>query len=162
LFFCLDVGLIVSNTLKEAFHFDRVVVMGCDIGNNLLECRGWRSVRKLVQHTTNVDLISRIKRRVGQMKQYEKNRRSKQNKNDDSDYEDDKSNDENSSNDSTTYQDMDETIELEEEEDLSLDFMKKFTRLKWNCITHGLSEAALECHFPKSYIYKKLQEELDV
>jgi hypothetical protein len=45
---------------------------------------------------------------------------------------------------------------------LSPDFINKFTPLEWNCLTHGVSLAALEFPFTKSYIHKKLQEDLDM
>jgi hypothetical protein len=67
-------GSKVSKTLKEALYFDRVAIMGYAIDNDLHDCRGWRSVRKIIQHTTNDDLISCNERRVGQMKQDKKNR----------------------------------------------------------------------------------------
>jgi hypothetical protein len=40
-------------------------------------------------------------------------------------------------------QDMDENTEHEEGEELSPDFLNKFTHLMWECLTHGLSVAAL-------------------
>jgi hypothetical protein len=52
-------------------------------------------------------------------------------------------------NDSTTDQDMGETSEQEEEEYLSHGVMKKCTRLKWNCLTRGVSLAYLLFPFPK-------------
>jgi hypothetical protein len=111
LFFCLDVGLIVSKILKQALVFNKIAVMGYAIDNNILECHVWESVIKLVQDTTNDNLNSRIKHRVGHMNQDEKKRRSKR-KEDESDYEEDKSNDEDSSDDSSADQDMDEVLIL--------------------------------------------------
>jgi hypothetical protein len=57
---------------------------------------------------------------------------------------------------------MDEATEQDEGEDLIPDFVKKFTRLKWDCLTRCVSLAALECPFHKLYIYKKLKEDLDM
>jgi hypothetical protein len=48
---------------------------------------------------------------------------------------------------------MDEITKHEEGEDLSPDFVKTVTHLKWECLTHGASLAALECPFPKPIIY---------
>jgi hypothetical protein len=57
---------------------------------------------------------------------------------------------------------MDETTEQEEGEDLSPDFVKKFTQLTWDCLTHGVSLENLEFPFHKPYIYKKLKEDLEM
>jgi hypothetical protein len=46
---------------------------------------------------------------------------------------------------------MDEANAQEEGEDLSPDFVKKFTCLKWDCLTQGVSLAALAFPFPKLY-----------
>jgi hypothetical protein len=137
--------MIVSNILIEALAFNKVAAMGYAIYNKLLGCSGWKSVSKLLQDTTADILISRIKIRVGRMHQDERKKGLKR-KEDESDYED-------SSNSNTSSdQPMDETTEQEEGEDLSPDFVKKFIRLKWDCVTHGVPLAALECPFLKPYI----------
>jgi hypothetical protein len=57
---------------------------------------------------------------------------------------------------------MDEATEQEEGGYVSPYFVKKCTRLKWNCLTQGVSLEALECPFPKLYIYKKVKEDLEM
>jgi hypothetical protein len=88
-------------------------------------------------------------------------REGKERKEGESDYEEDKSNNKDSSDDSSAYQYMDATSEKEEDEDLSPDFMKKCIHLNWDCITHGVSLAALDFPFAKPYIYK-LKEDLEM
>jgi hypothetical protein len=55
---------------------------------------------------------------------------------------------------------MDEATEQEEGEDL--DFVKTCIRLTWDCFARGVSLAALDCPFPKPYIYKNLKEDLEM
>jgi hypothetical protein len=63
--FCIVIGMIVSKTLREALFLSKKAVMGYAIDNNLLQCNWSKSVRKLAHDTTDSDLISCIKHRVG-------------------------------------------------------------------------------------------------
>jgi hypothetical protein len=49
---------------------------------------------------------------------------------------------------------------VEEEEELSPEFIKCFTRLKWECLRTEVSLAVLQCPFPKPLLYKQLNEDL--
>jgi hypothetical protein len=51
--------------------------------------------------------------------------------------------------------DVDDT---DEEEELSPNFIKHYTRLKWECLRMGVSLTGLQYHFPKPLIYKQLKE----
>jgi hypothetical protein len=59
----------------------------------------------------------------------------------------------------TTGADVDS---MEEEEDLSPEFIKCFARLKWECLRTGFSLAVLQRPFPKPLIYKQLKEDLSM
>jgi hypothetical protein len=43
---------------------------------------------------------------------------------------------------------------IEEEEELSPEFIKRFIQLKWECV--------LQCTFPKPLLYKQLKEDLSM
>jgi hypothetical protein len=43
----------------------------------------------------------------------------------------------------------------DEEEELSPDVIKCYTRLKWECLRMGVSLAVLHYHFPKPLLYKQ-------
>jgi hypothetical protein len=51
---------------------------------------------------------------------------------------------------------------MEEEEDISPEFFKRFTWLKWECLRMGVSLDVFQCHFPKHLLYKQLKEELSM
>jgi hypothetical protein len=65
LLFFIGVGMKVSKTLIRALVFNKVAVIGYAIYNNLLDCHGWKPVRRLVQDASDGSLIYRIKHRVG-------------------------------------------------------------------------------------------------
>jgi hypothetical protein len=49
---------------------------------------------------------------------------------------------------------------VDREEDISPEFMKCFTRLKWECLRTGDSMAVLQYPFSKPLVYKQLKEDL--
>jgi hypothetical protein len=51
---------------------------------------------------------------------------------------------------------------MDEEEELTPDVMQRYTRLKWECLTTGVSLAALQHPFPKPILYKQLKENLSL
>jgi hypothetical protein len=51
---------------------------------------------------------------------------------------------------------------MEEEEELSPDFIKRYTRLKWECLRTGVSLVVLQYPFPKPLFYKQLKENLSL
>jgi hypothetical protein len=52
--------------------------------------------------------------------------------------------------------------DMDEEEELSPDFIKHDTRLKWECLRTGVSLAVLQYPFPKPLLYKQLKENLSL
>jgi hypothetical protein len=50
----------------------------------------------------------------------------------------------------------------EEEEELSPDFIKRYTWLKWECLITGVSLTVLQYPFPKNLLYKQLKENLSL
>jgi hypothetical protein len=48
---------------------------------------------------------------------------------------------------------------MEEEEELSPEFIKRFTWLELEYLTTGVSLAVLQCPFPKYLVYKQLKED---
>jgi hypothetical protein len=48
--------------------------------------------------------------------------------------------------------------DMDEEEELTPDFMQCYTWLKWECLTTGVSLAVLQHPFPKPILYKQLKE----
>jgi hypothetical protein len=50
----------------------------------------------------------------------------------------------------------------EEQEDLSPDFFKRYTRFKWECLRTGVSLDVLQYTFPKPLLYKQLKEKLSL
>jgi hypothetical protein len=69
--------MIVSKPLVQALVFNKVSVMDYVIENNLLDCYGWKYVRKLVHDTTADYFISFIRLHVGQLQQDNRKRRLK-------------------------------------------------------------------------------------
>jgi hypothetical protein len=51
---------------------------------------------------------------------------------------------------------------MEEEEEISPKFIKRFTRLKLECLRLGVSLAVLQCPFRKPILYKHLKEDLSM
>jgi hypothetical protein len=51
---------------------------------------------------------------------------------------------------------------MDEEEELFPDFIKCYTRLKWECLRTGVSLAVLQYPFPKPLLYKQLKENLSL
>jgi hypothetical protein len=47
---------------------------------------------------------------------------------------------------------------MEEEEELSPEFIKRHTWLKWECLRTGVSLAVLQYHLPKHLLYKQQKE----
>jgi hypothetical protein len=47
---------------------------------------------------------------------------------------------------------------MDEEEELSQYFIKRYTRLKWECLRTGVPLALLHYTFPKPLLYKQLKE----
>ena len=139
--FLIGVAL-VNKTLKQVLVFDKKAVMGYAIDNNLLDCHGWKSVRRLVQKTTDDNLISRSKRRVGQLQLEERKRRLKRQDNKDS-------GSSSASDSDSTNKDKYVDIQEEKDDDLTPEFMKKFIRLKYDCLKHGVSLTVLKCPLPK-------------
>jgi hypothetical protein len=50
----------------------------------------------------------------------------------------------------------------DEEEELSPDFIKRYSRLKWECPRMGVSLAVLQYPFPKPLLYQQLKENLSL
>jgi hypothetical protein len=50
----------------------------------------------------------------------------------------------------------------DEEDELSPEFIKRYTRLKWECPRTGVSLTVLQYPFPKPLIYKQLKENLSL
>jgi hypothetical protein len=50
--------------------------------------------------------------------------------------------------------------DMDEEEELTPDFMQCYTQLKWEYLTTGVLLAVLQHPFPKPIIYKQLKENL--
>jgi hypothetical protein len=51
---------------------------------------------------------------------------------------------------------------MDEEEELSPDFIKRYTRLKWECLREVVSLAVLQYPFPKPLLYKEFKENLSL
>jgi hypothetical protein len=51
---------------------------------------------------------------------------------------------------------------MDEEEELSPDFIKRYMRLKWECLRMGVSLAVLQYPYPKPLLYKQLKENLEL
>jgi hypothetical protein len=49
-----------------------------------------------------------------------------------------------------------------EEEELSPDVIKRYTRLKWECLRTGVSLSMIQYPFPKPLLYKQLKENLSL
>jgi hypothetical protein len=153
LFFCMGLGLIASKTMSEALSFRPLLVLGYAINSNLLGAHGWSRVRVLAQKTSDDKMLEKIKRRVGQMEKAHKMRMNPRIRNlpggsvpiDTMEFEND-----------PALEDMDE------EEELTPDFMQRYTRLKWECLTTGVSLAGLQHPFPKPILYKQLKENLSL
>jgi hypothetical protein len=151
LFFCMGLGLIASQTMSEALVFRPQSVLGYAIDNNLLGSHGWSRVRILAQKTSDEKMLDKIRRRVVQMEKAHKIRMKPK------------------------AQASPEVVvpgdimgvekgpavdSMEEEEGLSPDFIKHYTRLKWECLRTRVSLAVLQYPFPKPLLYKQLKENL--
>ena len=152
-FFCLGLGLIAAKTMSEALVFNPKAVLGYAIDNNLLEAHGWRRVRVLAQNTSDDKMLAKIRRRVGQLEKAARERMEPRPKvgvkgEVPVQSEDDKAG---SCDDST-----------DDEEELTPEFITRFTRLKWECLRTGVSLAVLQCPFPKPLLYKQLKENLSM
>jgi hypothetical protein len=51
---------------------------------------------------------------------------------------------------------------MDEEEELSPEFIKRYTRLKWECLRTGVSLAVFQYPYPKPLLYKQLKENLSL
>jgi hypothetical protein len=49
-----------------------------------------------------------------------------------------------------------------EEEEISPDFIKRYTQLKWECLRTRVSLSVLQYHFPKPLLYKQLKEKISL
>jgi hypothetical protein len=153
LFFCmgLGLGLIASKTMSEAFSFRPLSVLGYAIDNNLLGAHGLSCVRVLAQKTSDDKMLDKIKRRVGQMEKAQKMKMKPK---------------------TQVSPEVVLPVDLmgvengpavdgmDEEEELSPDFIKRYTRLKWECLITGVSISVLQYPFPKPLLYKQLKENL--
>jgi hypothetical protein len=121
LFFCMGLGLIASKTMSEALSFRPLSFIGYAIDNNLLGAHGRGSVRVLAQKTSDNNMLVKIKRRVGQMEKAHKMRMKPKIR---------------ASPEVLVPVDLmgvdnDPVVDgMDEEEELSPDFIKRYTRLK--------------------------------
>jgi hypothetical protein len=153
LLFCMVLGFIASKTMSEALTFRPLSVLGYAINNNLLGAHGWSHVRILAQKTSDDKMLEKIKRHVGHMEKAHKMRMKPKTQ---------------ASPEVVVsvhlmgvekVPDMDGT---DEEEELSPDFIKRYTRLKWECLRTGVSLDVLQYTFPKPLLYKQIKENLSL
>jgi hypothetical protein len=148
LFFCMGLGLIASKTISEALTFRLLSVLGYAIDTNLLGAHGWSRVRILAQKTSDDKMLDKIRRRVGQMEKAHKMRMKPKTQ---------------ASPEVVVPGDLMGVEKglavdgMDEEEELSPDFIKRYRRLKWECPRTGVSLAVLQYHFPKPLLYKQLK-----
>jgi hypothetical protein len=151
LFFCMGLGSVASKTISDALTFRPQSVLGYAIDNNLLGAHRRSRIRILAQKTSDNKMLDKIRRRVGQMEKAHKIRMKPKTQ------------------DSTEVVvpgdlmgvDKGPAVEsMEEEEELSPDFIKRYTRLKWECLRTGVLLAVLQYPFPKPLVYKQLKENL--
>jgi hypothetical protein len=122
LFFCMGLGLIASKTMSEALSFRPLSVLGYAIDNNLLVAHGWSRVRVLAQKTLDDKMLDRIKMHVVQMEKAHKVRTKPKIR---------------ASPEVLVPVDVmgvdnDPAVDgMEEEKELSPDFIKRYTLLKW-------------------------------
>jgi hypothetical protein len=153
LLFCVGLGLIVTKTMSEALIFNPKAVLGYDIDNNLLEAHGWSRVSVLAQKTSYDNLLDKIRRRVGQLKKASRERMEPK----------PQAGTEGavpaSPKDDTPgfYEDS-----MDDEEDLTPEFIRRFTLLKWECLRTGVLLAVLQRLLPKPLLYKQLKENLSM
>ena len=161
-------GMVLKKTMTEALSISPKAVMGYAIDNNLLGAHGWGRVRVLVQKTSDEKMLDKIKRRVGQLEKAAKARMdpksiaqrvkdARARKDPMSPTLPDGSRLKGTliGNDSSTG-----VVDKQSDDADSPDFLKTFTKLKWECLRTGVSLAALQCPFPKPLIYKQLHEDL--
>jgi hypothetical protein len=149
----MGLGLIASKTMSEALSFRPLSVLGYAIDNNLLGAHGWSRVWVPAQKTSDNRMLEKIKRRVGQMEKAHKIRMKPRVRTlpvglvpiDTMEFEND-----------PAVEDMDE------EQELTPNFMQRYTRLKWECLTTGVSLAVLQHPLPKPILYKQLKENLSL
>jgi hypothetical protein len=147
----MGLGMVAVKTMYEALPFIPQSFLGYAIDKNILGSHGWSHVRILAQKTSDYKMLNKIKRRVGQME---------------------------NSNKIIMKPKKEAALEvvvpgnpkggekgpaadsMEEEEELSPEFIKHFTWLKWECLRMGDSLAVLQYLFPKPILYKQLKENL--
>jgi hypothetical protein len=143
--FYMGLGLIASKTISEALTFIPISVLGYAIDNNLLGAHGWSRVRILAQKTSDDKMLDKIRRCVGQMGKAHKIRMKPKTQ---------------ASQEVVVPGDLmgvkkGPTVDgMDEEEELSPDFIKRYKRLKWECLRTGVSLAMLQYLFPKPLLYK--------
>jgi hypothetical protein len=135
----MGLGLISSKTMSEALSFRPLSVLGYDIDNNMLGDHGWSHVRFLAQKTSDDRMLEKFKRRVGQMEKAHKMRMKPR-----------------------VFENDPAVEDMDEEEELTPDFMQRYTRLKWECLRTVVSLAVLQHPFPKPILYKQLKENLSL
>jgi hypothetical protein len=153
LFFCMGLGLIASKTMYEALSFRPLSVLGYAIDNNLLGDHGWGRVRVLAQKISDDKMLDKIKRCVVQMEKAHKMRMKPKIR---------------ASPEVLVPVDImgvenDPAVDgMDEEEELSPDFIKRYMRLKWECLRTGVSLAVLQYPFQKPLLYKQLKKNLSL
>jgi hypothetical protein len=149
----MSLGLFAAKKMADDLAFRPQSVLGYAINNNLLGAHGWSRVRILVQKTSDKKMLEKIRRRVGQM---EKAHKMGMEPNTDADPEVMVPGNLNGDEKGPAVDSM------EEEEELFPEFIKCFTRLKWECLRMGVSLAVIQYPFPKPLLYKQLNEDLSL
>jgi hypothetical protein len=130
LFFCI-VGIIAHKSMSASLVFNNRAVMEYCLSNDLIDVRGWARVRNIIHRSTDSAMVSRVKRRVGQLKKVEVN------------------------------EDDDPDLDVvDATEYLGPDFASKFVRLKWECLTYGVSLDIVQHPHPKHVIDRHLKGDL--
>jgi hypothetical protein len=67
MFFCIA-GIIAKKSMRASLVFNKKAVMEYCVSKDLIDVRGWARVIKLIHISTDSGMVSRVKRRVGQLK----------------------------------------------------------------------------------------------
>jgi hypothetical protein len=144
LFFCLGLCLIASKTVYEALAFIPLSVLGYAIDNNLMGAHGWSHVRVLAQKTSDDKMLDKTRRRVGLMEKAHKMRMKPKTQGSPEDI---------LSVDLMGVEKGPAVDGMDDEEELYPDFIKRYTRLKWEFLrTHCASVS-----FPQTYSIQTAQ-----